>query len=544
MNKFIITLLSTTIVVAAAYTACWFKESADIKSNIEQNIVAFNEKQKNINLHYDALIASGFPTAINFELIKPVVSINANELYNKEGQNINQSNHWLMEAKIDNLTLSSNILANNFVIKSIGQSEFKSIFNNQLQSSFVTNYEKPYSCNLTIANQDGLAWNVGKSFADSKAFFSAFRSINCFGENGITKDAKTGAVLHSVDKTNILISSEPSGYINQKIGLLVDVKNFKATPEFDKFFSELQKLFYAGMGNSTVAREQDVSVYGNNNVLIDLQYNGPIDKEKLYKSYTNVNFDLNSFNIKNDITDTQTNLHFSTSPKDSQRESSIVMHSKSDVNEKYDQILAKSIAQEIESFLKVPAVDSYSENLKNNLTLLGNPQDIANIITPKFHEFGSTTSNIDLNIKTQNGVGNPLSNSIVNLNSFEWFANQYGFKLNGNGAFGSDKPPTGNLSLNLKNGDNLINDLGGYLSRLESLWIKIQPHAAYVTTPLVEGTKKFLHDISDKNSKDISISLVADEKNMTISGKQVMEIIGLFGTDIGPYLPQPNAANK
>ena len=547
MNKFIVTLLSTVVIVVGAYTACWFKESADIKNDIEQNIAAFNEKQKTSNLHYESVVVSGFPLAINIEFIKPVISVNIADLIktlpNKPAQTTAKPDNWLLEVKTDSLTLSSSILANNFAIKSAIQSEFKSIVNNQLQNSFLINYENPYSCNLKVANQDGIPLNIGKSFADAKSFLTALRSFSCLGENGTTKDAKTGNILHSTDKINITINSEPVGNVNQKLGLIVDIKNSKSSPEFDKVSNDFIKLFYTQLGTPESAQEQNFSAYGSMSLLLDLGYTGPINENDFNKPETDIHVDINAFNLKSDVANSELSLHFATSPQAGQRNSNFVFNSHSNVSEKYDQILAKSIAHQIEIFSKIPALDPTSDMMKKNIALLGKPEEVAAIITPKFHEFGFTTSDIDLNITSENDAKNPLKNSVLTLKDFDWLATQYGFKINGNAAFGSEKPPAGALALNLQNGDNLVSDLGKYLAKVETLWIKIQPHTPYVTAPLVEGTKKFLHDISDKNAKDISISLVTNEKGLTISGKQVMEVIGLFGTDIAPYLPQP-AANK
>jgi len=548
MNKLIVTLFSTAVIVAGAYTACWFKESADIKNDIEQNIAAFNEKQKTSNLHYESVVVSGFPLAINIEFTKPVISFNVADLIktfpNKSVQTTTKPDAWVVEFKTDSLTLSSNILANNFVIQYAQQNEVNSIVNNQLQNSFLINYQNPYSCNLSVANQDGMPWNIGKSFADAKSFLTTLRSFNCLGENGVIKDAKTATVFHSTEKTSIVINSKPVGNVNQKLGLIVDIKNSKSSPEFDKVINNFVKLFYTQIGNLEPAPEINSSVYGSMSILADLGYTGPINGADFNKPETDIYVDINALNMKNDIMDSTTVFHFATSPQATKRESNIVMHSTSTVNEKYDQILAKNIANQIDGFMKAQSSDPTSELMKKNIALLGKSEEIAAVIAPKFHEFGTTTADIDLNVTSENIAGNPIKNAILSLKSFDWLATPYGFNFYGTGVVPEGKAPIGTLVLGFKNGDNLISDLGAYLARVETLWVKAQPHTPYINAPLIEGTKKFLHDLSDKNAKDISISFVATEKGLTISGKQVMEVIGLFGTDIAPFLPQPAATKQ
>jgi hypothetical protein len=137
----------------------------------------------------------------------------------------------------------------------------------------------------------------------------------------------------------------------------------------------------------------------------------------------------------------------------------------------------------------------------------------------------------------------------VSLDELNWVATPYGIKIKGSVAGNPNGiAPTGDLAFNCISCDALVNDLGGYAIRVETLVDKAyKAPKPYLTKDLLDGVKQFLHGIAeDGNAKDVLIHLAVSNAGFTISGKQLPYVQALFSNTIVPRLPQmsPSAGGQ
>ena len=119
----------------------------------------------------------------------------------------------------------------------------------------------------------------------------------------------------------------------------------------------------------------------------------------------------------------------------------------------------------------------------------------------------------------------------------------YGVKMKGAASGAPGKLPSGDLSVTCLNCDALVNDLGNYAMRVESVFDQIEQKPAYLSKDLLDATRQFLHGIAeDGNAKDLVIHFVMKDTGVTVSGKQIPEVMALYMTTIAPRLPQRTPA--
>ena len=562
MSKSVVALATTTALVIGGYTAFWFKASDTFKINTEKNIERINNSAKKngksiVAIKYDSIDVSGYPFVMQLNIAKPVITFDAGEITKEmqksksKGQAIENKYadkpiNWLLElAYSDNMTLTGNLFMNKFTLSTVGSSTTKSILNGEVRSVLLSSSSSPATCGLSISPKEGnLPWHVSKVFNDPKEFLSAFRSVDCSQNDFTTKDGKTSEIVSSGSLKNLSINSSENGD-NRKISFAVDI-NTKALPGLDVIINDYANIIYdISQTPANKRRVVNYSEYGDQYVKADIDYNGPADPKNIQNPKGDISLNFTG-SIKNALSSAESDMHFASLAQSGNRDTSFKLKTNSQVTPRDDRLLADSLAISFSDLIDKFIDKSRGENhdFMQKLSQTVSTKELVDTVTPKFSSFGKSGLDIDLKVTASDKLANGGN---ATLNSFDWVSELYGIKNKGTAKMEQGKPPVGDLVTTFVNCDALLTDLGNYAIRISNLIARVDPSKPpYVTQSLVNGVKQFIFALAENSaytsSKDVLIHFVFNDKGPTISGKQFMEVIGLFGTTIAPYLPQQQPA--
>jgi hypothetical protein len=314
----------------------------------------------------------------------------------------------------------------------------------------------------------------------------------------------------------------------------MESKNGKATAAADQLVKEILQLSSSLAGNSSAAAMIPMSEYGTQNVKFAMHYDGPVESKNMTPA-AQVHFDIDTFEAHNALANTAFQLHLGTAVQDNNRTVSITLHADSDVTERYDQLIAPLAADAYNNALQQQKTGP-NASMVQTLSQLGTPQEVMATVLPKFHTFGKTTFDIDASAQGPDNTKAFFQQGKYTVNAFNWIAEPYGFKL---AASVPNQLPFGDVTFTCITCDALINDMGDYGMRVEALVDKIPPgKQPYLSKNLIEGVKAFLHGISQNS---LVIHVVMGNTGVTVSDKQIPEVMNIFATTVAPFIPKPQA---
>ncbi len=540
-------LVLIIILIGVGYTFFWFKKADEFKASLQDFLTRQNELAKGLSkdtifIRYESISASGYPFAIRLNIIKPVIDIPLSAMMQDYREKKNPQapvpDNIVFELSYDDIiSVSSNLFADRFSLEVSGNSSMKPIVNNEAREALITNANTPLLCHLGIYNPDSQPWNVPQSFSDQNAFFTALRSVDCTISSATYTQSGTPAA--TIENVNLTLVTDPIDSTNRKITFDADVKNGKSLPAVDETLNSwLQLLFDAkGIAKNQRGEPLNFSQYGTQNSTIRLSYEGPTEVAALTDPAAQVSLDVGAFNSQNDLYDVKSKAHFITGIHGDERTASLVVHSSLQATEQYEQMLAKAVSKVLNAASANPAMGA---NFAREINRSGNVDAVAAAIVPKLHTIGEIHFDTDIETKGDKDK-NILENGDVTVNQLDLTTSAYGLKVKGGGKTTSSNLPVGALMVTCVLCDAMMDTIGDYAITVDSLLAKNRAgQTTYVTKPLVDGIKQFFHAIdsnTDKNSKDIAVHVVVDDQGkITISGKQLLEVIGLFGVNAGQSL--------
>ncbi len=565
MRKLTAILFFLLFVIGSVHTYYWYKKADEFRSALEQYIAQVNEQEKQFSpdttfIHYDSIMISGYPFMMQLDVMKPVITLPVSAIAKKSVlntlNNINNTvtppagkaqNNVVIELTYnDKISIAGNITANDFYLIASGDSTIKPIINNVPSNIINSTSSSPLTCHLGIYNADNLPWNIPASFADMQSLLTALRSVDCHISGVVSKAAKSDDVISSLDDFYISATSAPENPGQQKISFKSGIKNAKATSAYDDIANFYLQLFYEIAQVPQDKREANLnfSQYGEQNSAVDISYEGPIDRQSLLDPSVNIRFDVNALNSNNALYQSSAETHISSLIEGNDRNSSIVAHMALEANEQYERLVIKQLADMFSEIVKNPAANApFATLVAANV----NPQELATAIVPKFHTIGKVSFDADIKIKGSKDK-NMLDTDSIAINAFDLVTNKYGMKIAGSGKNNAGRIPVGDLIAKCIVCDAMLEDVGEYAMGIDSILARTRAgQAMYVTRQLIDGIKQFMHAIDEntagKDPKDIYVHFVTDDKGrITVSGKELMEVIGLFGTNVQQKLqqqPQP-----
>jgi len=549
-------LVFLLILLGSGYTFFWFKKADEFKAMLEDYIARENEQMKQLSkdttfIRYGSIDTSGYPFSIQLNIIKPISNIPLSAILQnfkqKNGQQATASaisNIILESAATDKISLASNIMGNEFSLTNYGDTTIRVIVNNEARKTITASFNAPSVCHLGIYNEGNLPWNTAQSFSDLNAFLAAFRSADCTMSGVHYTEA--GTPLASIDDLSMSFTSQPTTPANLKITFATEIKNNKMFPAFDEAANNYMQLFYDVTETPKEQRGTPVNLsqYGTQNSDINVSYEGPSDLKSMTDPSARIHFDVEAFNSKNLLYEIANKIHFASEVRGNDRHASLVVHSSLQGTEAYQQLLVKELAK---LFVIIGNNPSTDVRFADEIAKLGKPDELAAAIVPKLNNIGKINFDVDMDVNGEKDK-NIVNNGNVTINALDLTTNLYGVKLKGGGKTTAGSLPIGALLATCILCDAMLDDIGEYAIGVDSLLAKTRMgQMAYITKPLIDGIKQFLHAIDEsadnKNSKNVAVHVVIDDKGkITISGKQLLEVIGLFGVNVGQNLQHPQPA--
>ncbi|MEI7669374.1 MAG: hypothetical protein WCJ33_04765, partial [Pseudomonadota bacterium] len=497
-------------------------------------------------IEFESINVTGFPSKIQIDINKPKLYLelsaksgllNNLQQSNSTGSDVSQKKITVEYSSKDKISVSSDILSKDFFVSALGDSISKTIVNEE--KPIETSSSGTINCHLAISNKDNLPWNAPQAFADKDSFLKAFRKFDCHANDVSGINNENGQLLASTELLDFLLSNETNDQINHNINFVLNIKNSLATPALDSLAMSILPTIYDILQVPENKREKTVnySQYGTQNTKINITYSGPIDANN-FASSPSMKFEIKEFDVKNALYEMTNKNNFSLIQSAAGRDLDFSLHSNAQYKEKFQEIAKKQVEK-----MLVEASSSKSGNIPElqSAVLSGKAPQLASLLVPNLYAVGKI--NFDIDVKAKGDAS--LTSGNLDINSFDIFSDKYGIKSKGNGVATKGKMPTGELKITCQNCDEMINDIGQYAINIDNILSEFrQPVASYVSRPLIDNFIKFLHAINEneaQKTKDVVVHLVAGENSrITVSGKEAMEVLGLFGTTVAPYLnPQP-----
>ena len=551
-------LVFVVIVVAAAagYSFYWHKKADDFLQMVQQSVTNINEGAKPITkdltlIKYDSMHVTGFPMAMVLEITKPSVNLPVSEMMKSDPKVAASAGafEWVEQISYgDKVTLTGNVMGNSYTLTTNGDRVHKSLVNKQERHSLAATSAGPLTCNLGVeAPKGGTPWTMQPIFTNPETFIAIFRSFDCNVNDVAIKDTK-GETIFSLGKLAYSLTNKNDTGYNHKLAVQFVMEKAKSTTAFDAQYHDYITMFYTLQGKQKLAERMPTSmaVYGETNYKFDIAYTGPTDKKYFSDPGMSMHFDVNAFNMQTDIANMLYEMHFANAPQDNERVISLSLHGTSDSTERYDQLIKQMAVAVIGDLGDAEGKTGMEADLAQGIAKAGTPEDIASAVTPQSHLLGKSAFDIDLTVKGPNEGKKFLMQANAKLDKLDWVAEPYGIKMNGSSTTQPGRPmPLADLKIDCLSCDALVSDLGNYMLRVQTLFLKGagNTNPPYLTADLLEGVKQFLHGISENaTAKDLSIHLSMKDTGMTVSGKQIPEVLALYGSTIASKMPQMSPA--
>lgn len=554
MRKFLVFVILIAA-MCGGYSAYWYKKANDFKQMFAQSVDAFNQQNKPLTkdlslVRYSSVEITGFPFAMVLEVNKPILDIPVSTLirempaYKDKLAGTPAPFEWVEEISYgEKITVTGNAMGDYFTLTTNGDRINTSLVNGAPRHAFITTSSMPV-CHLGVQHPKGaLPWTMQPLFTDLPTFFSVFRSFDCDIKNIAMKDKTSGTELLTAQSLNYSLTNVVEDPINHKLSFSLDAPNGQATPAFDTIVNDYRLMMYTLMGTPDAATPYPISETGKQDVKMAATYEGPTDTDHLKDPTMHAHVDLNSFEIHNALFNVSATLHLADTVQGTDRLIAFAFHSKSNATARYDEISQKNLV----AVLRQMSQDNTTKDIAQKLAAAGTPEAIAAKIYPQMHDLGDFAIDVDFNMKAPNQAGAIAKHNTIALDDFNILTTPYGVKIKGTAVLNTpEKEPNVDISLTCISCNALVDDLGGYAMRVESVADQFNAQPAqpasspFIKKDLIEGVKQFLHGIAESSAgNDLVIHVVMkDTGTFTISGKQLPEVMGVYMTTIVPHLPQ------
>lgn len=553
MSKPVIAVFAVVAIAAGGYTAFWFKKADEFKNSVIQSAVALNEKAKPLlkgadAIRYESVVASGFPFGLTLTINKPIVTLPVDAIMRAlpketfEGQ-VPEGFSWIEEISyVDGISLSRDLLGSKHTVVINGDRVGKSVVNGQVRHAISSSSSSPLVCNLVTEPSGFLA--MSPIFKDAASFTANFHSADC-GISGLSvKDTTSGGLLASADKYYISFGDVVIGG-KRATTFKFQSSGVKYTPAIDAVFNDYLHIASEASGMPMKDLPYSFSEFGDSSANIDVAYNGPSTEAGFSDKQLKFSFDVNAFDFHSNLFHWEQYIHVATEPQGTDRKAIINMHSKANVSERYDQMLATQVRDFFAELAKTEGKSGKNLMVATKVATLGSPDALVVNVLPRFHPLGDMVFDVNANLEGPNDTINFFTQGHGTLSAIDILTAPYGLKTTA--AYSGSKGkalPSGNIDFNCINCDALIDDAGNYITRFTAYLSALEPEKKVVlpTKELYDGIKAFVHSIAlnseDKAAKDLHFNIVMkDTGDVTISGKPVMEAMQAYMTFIVPHLP-------
>lgn len=549
MSKPVVAVLAIAVVAAGGgYSAYWYKKSEDFKQNVVAGISELNAKVKPLLkdgefLRYESVQSSGFPLSMKLTLVKPVMTIPASGIMKHAPKDtwkgeVSPEFEWTEELGWgDSVSLSSDVLGSKFEAALNGDVTWKTTTGGTVRHAMLASSATPLTCELKTKPTGFMV--TFPQFKDAESFFEAFESIHCGSSNSVMKDA-TGATIATTDSYRIgMTNTVNAGHRSAKIKYQIVNSEYLAAG--DAIVNNYVNIIAEAIKQQPQKLTYSLSEAGKNNINVDITYNGPDNAAAIDNPNSTIALDINALDLNSNLLNSNNALHLLIEPQGENRRIVLKTQSKTNVSERYDQILSDNIRATLTDLANAEGKAGKELDIAQSIQKFGSIDSLMDTALPKLHKQGDIILNIDLE-----AVGKKLDDSSegqAKVNMFDIFTSLYGVKLKGELSSIKNKSPASNVDITCLNCDTMIDDISNYFIRFATYINTVAPEtkAPVPSRELANGIKTFLRSVAlngnDPAAKDLNVQLIMKESgDFTVSGKPVMEAMQSYMTNIVPHL--------
>lgn len=540
MKKLLIPLL--LVVLCAGYYGVWRVTASNEKALLAASIETSNRTNPYVSLAYEELKVGGFPFHYQVDILRPQMTIKAGS-YLKEklppdtegDQKPWPEDEWVSTLQLgDRIRAQSNILQSTFTLTLHGDITSTDTVGTYTATSLGT--LNPESRLTTRLNKPLLLSLLGGS-ATPEAFLAAIvHDIELHLLDVKWTDQRSHETLSRVPELRFMLRPENAA---QSVRLEVGITDAEHTASMDKRLAENPYipllLSRYGYGESARFSEQGKSS-------LQLALTAPATTEN-----TSASFALDTLDYHDDL------VTFKASGT-----GSIESFENAALKSLAVKLTASSAASEKGYLAQQRNFEAVLEHLAHDSSLeASDPQVVALVraieqspdkgafMTPKFHEMGEITADVDL-LYTSNETGSTRTLTLTNVSLK---AAPYSLGVKGEVKTEGMPIPSGSVAITLSQYPALLTDLGAYAMNLTSLLNRYDPDTFYfqVTDEFTAAVKSFLEAISDtpdKTGDTLTITVASKPASLlpdvgTLTGQDAAQ---LFADRIMPFFAPPPLA--
>lgn len=529
---FLFGLVTFVIVSVAALGINWLSRSSTVKEDVKKYLASF--KSSGLDVTYDSITTSGFPFSMNVSIANPHFVGDVNQILKRsifvKNLNVDSIPKWTEDYTLSgSIDLSVNALSDKFNISVNGSFLGKADIAGKLVSistQYATN-----TCNLNVKRSSGIWGNLWDFYIlseNKETVFADFRTLDCTISSGKAINNDTKETILTYDGMRVYLTNEPKGNV-ASTRFYIQIKDMEATKAYDSVYA----TYIQALAPNT--KIPSLSLYGKQNIEVDLSYNGSSDWKSAEAKNIPLDFKINKFFISNAAYNSNTNFSVASNLNEGTRKALISFKSEATATELLAAILKEHLHSLVSSVLAEPAVSS---EVKEKLSSMS-PEALDKLITsviPDYVALGEMVSAIDVNYSGKDD----FSIFQTDLTALEFSASPYGITAKGSAKRDEGNPiPYGDILVTCTNCLKMIDDIVDYANRVKNAISVFSPEvtAIDIAPEKIQAVKDFLVALQEPSADKsvIKFDLVNDDKKGTlINGKSVMQVMELYGKILQP----------
>ena len=524
-------LVATFVVlVVGGYTGLWFYNAANLKKQIESQVVQANAMLGVFvggTIEYSALETSGFPFVICVNMRDP---------------KLDAVNHQV-QSEMKTISLSTNVLGTSYTLGMHGDWHLKvPAFAEGMGESFELVSKGNEPTTYTMRLNKGNVLKLISSFVlgdlslnpwrDQEFDLGTIDSVET--ETSAVKylDKTSGATLVQQDLSVASVNFNKLAENNYSISIQGDVKNVEFTKEFDELYRKILKLIGEMApkdGEKTSWMQQinpglsspGLSWYGKQTYSFAVNYNGLVNLLQPPANDHNLSLNVKKFDTQSDLgTSTlQCVIEATVDPQWMPKNISVKLNTSATATPKYDDFAKLAFESIIKDIVTVQKAEAGIANIENILESTG-------MLIPKFSTWGETKLTLagSFNGETQELTLDQLL-----------FALDFA-RVEGSGHFKLiDQLPVGTGKITISKYQDLVRNLTQYAN----LWMKVLNGGKTETSIAPEVIITFLQtfaSLSGQDQQDATFTIDYNANQLTINGKDFGEILAKFMIEVSPQI--------
>jgi hypothetical protein len=532
-KKILIGATLLLVVAVLVITATWFIHASAIKKDVVEKLALLNTE--NSNLSYEAITTSGFPSSMTVSIVKPHFTgrmdkiIAASDFQKMFNQGVLPE--WNEDYLLDgNIEISVNAISNKFTLVSHGNWIGKGSIGGQ-PISLTSESSGDSICELQMKHGNGIfgnLWNFYSLMNIHETFAHDFRSFDCYNSGGKVINGDTKEVVISNGPVRFHIDHTPNGNLSSGRFYLLST-DLEATKASDAIYTIYYKMLAPKLQASLP------SVYGKQNVEIDMSYNGPNDFKNQDVKKLPLDISINKFHLASNASISDITLRVTSDIKNDARTASLAYKSEFTATELFQALLKQELNAIVNSVISgaTPANPGIREKLASMP-----PESIESLIVtiiPNLAAQGKMVTRVEA---SYNGDENFTSGQAT-LNALELSSALYGITASGSAKRDKSSPmPSGSMAILCNNCFKMIDDGIGYFNRIRYAISVLQPgKVSNVNFPpeTVQGIKNFLIALNPNagNTGIIKFDIINNGSGATtVNGRSMAEVISLFSQNV------------